>query len=472
MKRGKYISSPESKCVGSTGHFHENTSTFSGFTNGKIQIGEVHQVWISAKWSSTFIFNSVYAKLKQLEQKTKLCRCAVGLRVMKRKHRHYQDIIFDIKKPYEIVLFFKRDPIRKGKYLYSVQLFKSDRANTTTMHLRFHGHEEATEILNQTSFQSIFLEVVENYLNKISTKEINPFDHLKSFTVSKLELAVRYHEKYERKIAKLLSKIAYTDIYENRATTLREFGDKGIYIYRVPLKNICGFKADIKTYRRRQYNTPAQSFYDHPKLEVSIYSFPLDIFQQGEYEKIRDEASLLLSSILRLAKVEKDKIYGLADPYKYQGAADLVPRSIALEVFKELKQARNFVAFSEQSYEPESSEKIKAIIKYLKERERDVRYNQMQILIKELREGKVFPAFSIAQCFDARSENTFFRKLRNFLFSVNETYHDHIETRWIAGYFLIGKKEKLEQLEQLRDYPRLLRQQIDVFRPPGLGPPV
>jgi len=391
---------------------------------------------------------------------------------MKRKHRHYQDIIFDIKKPYEIVLFFKKDPIRKGKYLYSVQLFKSDKTNTTTMHLRFHGHEEATEILRQTDFQSIFFEVVENYLNKISTKEINPLDHLKSFVVIKCEFAVRYHEKYERKVAKLLSQIAFTDIFANRATTLREFGDKGIYIYRVPLKAIAGCKADIKTYRRRQYNTPAQTLYDHPKLEVSVYGFSLDLFQQGEFEKIRDEAALLLSSILRLAQVKTSEIYGLADPYRYHQGTNLVPRSIALEVFKELKQARNFVAFSEQSYEPENEEKIKAIIKYLKQRERDIRYNQMQILIKELREGKVFPAFSIAQCFDARSENTFFRKLNNFLFSVNETYHDHIEAKWIGTYFLIGKKEKLEQLEQFKDCPQIFRKMIDTFRPPGPGPPV
>jgi len=369
---------------------------------------------------------------------------------MKRKHRHYQDIIFDIKKPYEIILFFKKDPVRKGKYLYFVQLFKSDKVNTTTMHLRFHGHEEATEILTQTDFQAIFLEVVD-YLNKISTKEIDPFDHLKSFNISKIEFTVRYHERYERKIARLLSEIAFTDIFSNRATTLREFGDKGIYIYRVPLRAIAGYKTDIKTYRRRQYNTPAQTLFDHPKLEVSVYGVQLDLFKREEYEKIKDEASLLLSSIFRLAHVKTHELYVLTDIDRYQGKVKLVSRKIALEVFKEFKQVRNFVAFSEQSYEPESSEKIKAIIKYLKERERDIRYNQMQILIKELREGKVFPAFSIAQCFDARSENTFFRKLQNFLFTVNETYHDHIEARWIGTYFLIGKKEKLKQLEQLKD---------------------
>ena len=454
------------------GAFHVNTSTFSGFTNDKITIGEVHQVWISVKWSSTFIFNSVYAKLKQLEQETKLCRCAVGLRIMRRKHRHYEDIIFDIKKPYEIILFFKKDPIRKGKYLYSVQLFKSDKTNTTTMHVRLHGHEDATLIKSQTDFQAIFFEIVDNYLNKISTKEINALDHLKDFTIIKCEFAVRYHEKYEKKIARLLSEIAYTDIYKNRATTLREFGDKGIYIYRVPLREICNLKSDIKTYRRKQYNTPAQTLFDHPKLEISVYGLKIDIFKQGEFEEVRDKAALILSSILKLANVKTSEIYGLADEEHYLGAADLVPRKVALNVFKQLKQARSFVAFSEQSYEPADEEKIRALVKYLKTRERDVYERNLRILTKELLKGKIYSTYSIAQCFEARSENTFYRKLRNFLFAINETYKQKIQTKWINNYFLIGKEEKLKELEQLKDCPRLLRQHIEVFRPLGPGPPV
>jgi len=368
-------------------------------------IGETHQVRISLKLNSTFTYNSIFAYLTKAirDKKLEKCTCQIGLRLKKRTHYHLEidneEIAFKlIPSKSQIILFLKQDYIRKRKFYYALQLYKNKKNNTTIIHIRLHGNENATKVRNKYELLKRVYEVCER-LKKVSTKELI-FKNME-IIISKNELAIRYNELYEPQTARLLSIIAIPDKENNRFTLLREAGDSGIYIYRVPIAPIKGYKSDIKTYRRQFYNTPAITLYDHPKIEVSTYRIELK-----DYDQVLQEQSQILQAIIKELGLLNTEIYGLKDRKRYLNA------KIETKIkFTELiKNANLFLAFSNKSVKP-SNKQIKAIIHLIRKNINEIRKAYMEKLLEEANKGKVFSIIAFKKALGIKKDDVLLEKI-------------------------------------------------------------
>jgi len=368
-------------------------------------IGETHQVRVSLKLNSTFVYNSIFAFLTKAikDKKLEKCGCQIGLRLKKRTHYHLEtdngEIAFNlIPSKSQIILFLKQDRIRKRKYYYAIQLYKNKENNTTTIHIRLHGNENATKVRNKNELLKRIYEVCKQ-LKKISTKELI-FKNMK-IIISKNELAIRYNELYEIQTARLLSIIATPDKENNRFTLLREAGDSGIYIYRIPIAPIKGYRSDIKTYRRQFYNTPATTLYDHPKLEVSTYRIELK-----DYNQVLQEQSQILQAIIKELGLLNTEIYGLKDRKRYLNAK-IEPKIKFTEL---IKKANLFVAFSNKSVKL-SNKQIKAITHLARKKINEIRKIYLEKLLEEAHKGKAYSILTFNKALGIKREDALLKKV-------------------------------------------------------------
>lgn len=368
--------------------------------------GETHQIWVTLKANSTYTFNSIYAFLKRKGKDIEYCRCQIGLRLKKRRHKHLNGVAFDIKSPREIVIFLKPDPTRRGKYMYAIQLFKSEIDNTTTISIRLHGHDPSTKVEKKRDLLER-IEEVERLLQEISTKEI---DWSKvEIKVKKLELAIRYDEQLERKVAKFLQKIAWPDKEMRRATILREYGDGGILIYRVPLLPLIvegeALKCDIKTYRRNLYVKPAKTLFDHPKLELSVYNFDFE-----KFNSTLTEMKKVLIGLVKKLKLEAH-IMGLLEEDRYKGIPPLPNYENVIEHM--ISKEKAFIAFSEARNMEDFEIKVEAVTRTLRRRIRELNKDIIkQLLEKARREGYVKVSSNVKKALGAKRDTTALRRLQ------------------------------------------------------------
>lgn len=99
------------------------------------------------------------------------------------------------------------------------------------------------------------------------------------------EQFLRYHEKKETEVSKaleLLYKLFGCGDITRRDKSSKK---KEVYYLKRVLLNIGGSRIDIKSYRPKNYQSPAKGIKDHPKLEVTVY-YEKTKLSKEELEKV------------------------------------------------------------------------------------------------------------------------------------------------------------------------------------------
>lgn len=112
------------------------------------------------------------------------------------------------------------------------------------------------------------------------------------------EQFIRYNEKKEHDVRK-----AITTLYRLFGVALTEMRQKSdfqdvVYLCRAML-SIGGNVIHVKTYRPKQYKAPAQSIYDHPKLEVTVY-YEKSKFGKKELEQLARDVIVTIAEFTDL----------------------------------------------------------------------------------------------------------------------------------------------------------------------------
>jgi len=124
------------------------------------------------------------------------------------------------------------------------------------------------------------------------------------------EQFIRYHESKEHDVRK-----AITTLYKLFGVALTEMRQKSeqrdvVYLCRAML-SLNGNIIHVKTYRPKEYKSPAQSIFDHPKLEATVY------YEKSKLGK-RELEQLARDIIVTIAKFTDLNDYIISPAWSFQ----------------------------------------------------------------------------------------------------------------------------------------------------------
>ena len=148
------------------------------------------------------------------------------------------------------------------------------------------------------------------------------------------EQFIRYDESKEHEVRKAITTLY--KLFGFALTEMRQKAESGqdvIFLSRAML-NLNGNTVHVKTYRPKKYRSPAQSIFDHPKLEVTVYYEKSELPKKELEQLARD----LIASIVQHLDLYDDIIQaGFSFNYQISGYGDPNPDIVKALKLENLK---------------------------------------------------------------------------------------------------------------------------------------